>query len=70
MSDALTVAPGKAHSMGPFERYLTLWVALCIVGGTGLGQLLPGLFHALGTATVAHINLPVALLVWLSDHRD
>jgi ACR3 family arsenite transporter len=51
--------------MGRFERYLTLWVALCIVGGIGLGQTLPALFHALGTATVAHINLPVAVLVWL-----
>ncbi len=54
-----------APAMGRFERYLTLWVALCIVGGIGLGQTLPALFHALGTATVAHINLPVAVLVWL-----
>jgi ACR3 family arsenite transporter len=52
-------------AMGRFERYLTLWVALCIVVGIGLGQTLPGLFHTLGTATVAHINLPVAVLVWL-----
>jgi arsenite transporter len=51
--------------MGLFERYLTLWVALCIVVGIGLGQTLPGLFHALGAATVAHVNLPVAVLVWL-----
>ena len=66
MSDvALPVAPGKAPSMGTFERYLTLWVALCIVVGIGLGQMVPGLFHALGTATIAQINLPVAILVWL-----
>ncbi len=51
--------------MGSFERYLTLWVALCIVVGIGLGQMVPGLFRALGTATVAQINLPVAVLVWL-----
>jgi len=51
--------------MGMFERYLTLWVALCIVVGIALGQAVPGVFHALGTATVAHINLPVAVLVWL-----
>jgi ACR3 family arsenite transporter len=51
--------------MGIFERYLTLWVALCIVVGIGLGQALPRVFHALGTATVAQINLPVAVLVWL-----
>jgi ACR3 family arsenite transporter len=51
--------------MGTFERYLTLWVALCILVGIGLGQAVPGVFHALGTATVAQINLPVAVLVWL-----
>ena len=56
---------GKAPSMGVFERYLTLWVALCIVVGIALGQAMPGVFHALGTATVAQINLPVAVLVWL-----
>ncbi|WP_428374812.1 ACR3 family arsenite efflux transporter [Lichenicoccus sp.] len=65
MSEAALVASRRAPSLGAFERYLTLWVALCIVAGVGLGQWLPGLFHALGTATVAQINLPVALLVWL-----
>ncbi len=65
MSETLAVAPGKAPSMGTFERYLTLWVALCIVVGIGLGQALPAVFHALGAATVAHVNLPVAVLVWL-----
>jgi arsenite transporter len=55
----------KAPSMGMFERYLTLWVALCIAAGIGLGQAVPGLFHAVGAATVAHVNLPVAALVWL-----
>jgi ACR3 family arsenite transporter len=65
MSEAAIVAPGKAPSMGTFERYLTLWVALCIVVGIGLGQAVPGVFHALGAATVAQVNRPVALLVWL-----
>jgi ACR3 family arsenite transporter len=55
----------KAPSMGRFERYLTLWVALCIVAGVALGQALPGLFRAFGAATVAQVNLPVAVLVWL-----
>ena len=64
MSDA-TAAAGKAPAMGVFERYLTLWVALCIVAGILLGQAMPGLFHAIGAATVAEVNLPVALLVWL-----
>lgn len=64
MSDAV-VAPAKAPAMGLFERYLTLWVALCIVAGIGLGQLIPSLFHVLGSATLAQVNLPVAILVWL-----
>ena len=55
----------KAPAMGIFERFLTLWVMLCIIVGIGLGQALPGVFHALGTATVAEVNLPVAVLVWL-----
>jgi len=65
MSEAVAIVPSKASAMGTFERYLTLWVALCIVVGIGLGQAIPGVFHALGTATVAQINLPVAVLVWL-----
>ena len=51
--------------MSLFERYLTLWVALCIVAGVALGHLLPGLFHAIGSAELAHVNLPVAVLIWL-----
>jgi arsenite transporter len=51
--------------LGPFERWLTLWVALCIVAGIVLGQISPALFHAVGNATVAQVNLPVAALVWL-----
>src|SRR5689334_4534016 len=52
-------------ALGVFERFLTLWVALCIIGGIALGQLLPALFHLIGNATVAQVNLPVAILVWL-----
>jgi ACR3 family arsenite transporter len=51
--------------LGTVERYLSLWVALCILAGIVLGQLLPAPFHALGRATVAEVNLPVAVLVWL-----
>jgi arsenite transporter len=65
VSDAVAPAPAKAPSMGVFERFLTLWIALCIFVGIGLGQTVPSVFHALGTATVARINLPVAVLVWL-----
>jgi ACR3 family arsenite transporter len=55
----------RRPAMGLFERFLTLWVALCIVAGIALGQLMPGVFHAIGNATVAQVNLPVAVLVWL-----
>jgi ACR3 family arsenite transporter len=51
--------------MGLFERYLTLWVGLCIVAGIFLGQAIPGVFHAIGSMTVAQVNLPVAVLIWL-----
>jgi arsenite transporter len=51
--------------IGFFERYLTVWVALCIVGGIALGQLLPGAFQAIGRMEVAHVNLPVAALIWI-----
>lgn len=50
--------------MGIFERYLSLWVALCIVAGVTLGNLMPGLFAAFATLEVAHVNLPVAVLIW------
>ena len=52
-------------SLGLFERFLTLWVALCIIAGIALGQIVPGVFHVIGNATVAQVNLPVAILVWL-----
>ncbi|EHP92397.1 Bile acid:sodium symporter [Methylorubrum extorquens DSM 13060] len=51
--------------MSLFERYLTLWVALCIVAGIALGYVMPGFFHAVGEAEVAKVNLPVAVLIWL-----
>lgn len=51
--------------MGVFERYLTVWVILCIVAGIGLGYVFPAIFQTVGRVELAHINLPVALLVWL-----
>lgn len=51
--------------MSLFERYLTLWVLLCIVVGVALGAAAPDVFAALGGMEVASINLPVAVLVWL-----
>ncbi|MBM6581660.1 ACR3 family arsenite efflux transporter [Microvirga sp. BT689] len=51
--------------MSVFERYLTLWVALCIAAGIALGHVMPGVFHAIGAMEVAKVNLPVAVLIWL-----
>ena len=51
--------------MGIFERYLSLWVALCIVAGVLLGKALPGLAQFVGGLQVAHVNLPVGLLIWV-----
>lgn len=51
--------------MSVFERYLSLWVFLCIVLGIGLGQLFPGAFQAIGAMGVAQVNLPVGLLIWV-----
>lgn len=51
--------------MNVFERYLTVWVFLCIVVGIALGKLLPELSHAVGAMEIAHVNLPVGLLIWV-----
>ena len=51
--------------MSVFERYLTVWVLLCIVAGIALGQLFPGLFQAIGAMEMAQVNLPVGLLIWV-----
>ncbi|GBD47230.1 ACR3 family arsenite efflux transporter [Methylopila sp. Yamaguchi] len=51
--------------MSLFERWLTLWVALCIVVGIALGYAAPELFQAIGSLEIARVNLPVAALVWL-----
>mgnify|MGYP002040365371 FL=1 len=51
--------------MSVFERYLTVWVLLCIVVGIALGQLLPSVFQAVGRMEIAKVNLPVGLLIWV-----
>jgi arsenite transporter len=60
-----SAAATKPARLGLFERWLTLWVALCIIAGILFGQAAPSLFHAIGDATIAQVNLPVALLIWL-----
>ena len=57
------VAAGAPLSV--FERYLTVWVFLCIVAGVLLGQALPGVFQAIGRMEYAQVNLPVGLLIWV-----
>ncbi|GAA5183467.1 ACR3 family arsenite efflux transporter [Niveibacterium umoris] len=51
--------------MSLFERFLTVWVFLCIVVGIGLGQVFPDLFRAIGAMEVAQVNLPVGVLIWV-----
>lgn len=51
--------------MNLFERYLSLWVFLCIIAGVALGQFMPGLFQFIGHLEVARVNLPVGLLIWI-----
>ena len=51
--------------MSVFERYLTVWVLLCIVVGIALGQWLPGPVQAIGGMEIARVNLPVGLLIWV-----
>ncbi len=58
-------AAPPTQGMSMFERYLTVWVFLCIVVGIGLGQLWPGAFQAIGRMEVAQVNLPVGVLIWV-----
>ncbi|NGY05155.1 ACR3 family arsenite efflux transporter [Solimonas terrae] len=63
-TDAIGKAPPSV-GIGMFERYLSVWVVLCMVAGVVLGQLMPAAFAALGGVELARVNLPVAVLVWL-----
>jgi len=59
------VAGGAAPAIGFFERYLTVWVALCIVAGILLGRLLPEVFQGIASLEVAKVNIPVGILIWV-----
>jgi ACR3 family arsenite transporter len=60
ITDDASISP-----MSVFERYLTVWVGLCIVAGIALGQLMPGVATAVGAMEIAKVNLPVGLLIWV-----
>ncbi|AEI77431.1 arsenite efflux pump ArsB [Cupriavidus necator N-1] len=63
---ATTHAPiSTKPAIGFFERYLTMWVALCIIVGIALGQAMPGAFQAIGSMEYAQVNLPVGILIWI-----
>ena len=64
--DAIGKIPARGvATMSIFERYLTVWVFLCIVIGIALGQFLPGAFQVIGGLSVAQVNLPVGILIWV-----
>ena len=66
MTTYASSAPVRAGaSMSLFERYLTAWVAACIVIGVALGQLFPAGARAIGRIEIAHVNLPVGALIWV-----
>ena len=64
-SNDMTTQVATPAPMTVFERYLTLWVFLCIVLGIALGQFFPGVFQTIGALEVAQVNLPVGLLIWV-----
>lgn len=61
----VTAKKSQGTELGTFERYLTAWVALCIVAGIGLGHFFPAPFQVIGKADIAQVNMPVAVLIWL-----
>jgi arsenite transporter len=61
----ITASAAVGAPMSIFERYLTVWVFLCIVAGIALGQALPDLFQAIGRMELAQVNLPVGVLIWV-----
>jgi ACR3 family arsenite transporter len=61
----ITARQSQGEKISFFERYLTVWVFLCIVAGIALGHWFPAPFQYLGRLEIAQVNLPVALLIWL-----
>ncbi len=61
----VTAKQAAGAKMSVFERFLSLWVFLCIIAGVLAGQMVPGVFRAVGKMEIAHVNLPVGLLIWV-----
>jgi ACR3 family arsenite transporter len=61
----VTAKAAAGAKMSVFERFLTLWVFLCIIAGILAGQMAPGLFQAVGRMEIAQVNLPVGILIWV-----
>lgn len=55
----------EKQGLAVFEKYLSVWVALCIVAGIGIGWLFPAVPAVLKRAEVAHVSIPIAILIWL-----
>jgi ACR3 family arsenite transporter len=64
-SQPTAIAGGQKPAIGFFERYLTVWVALCIIAGIALGRIFPGAFQAIARLEVAQVNIPVGILIWV-----
>jgi arsenite transporter len=64
-SNQALLKPSDVAPLSVFERYLTVWVAVCIVVGIGLGQMFPEPVQAIGRMEVAQVNLPVGVLIWV-----
>jgi ACR3 family arsenite transporter len=61
MSDTDVAGQGQTSKMSIFERYLSVWVACCIIVGVALGHFFPGVFQQIGAMEVARVHLPVAV---------
>lgn len=66
MSDIMNHHVRKATSgLGIFEKFLTVWVLICMIVGIGLGKAIPTLIHTIGHFSLAQVNIPIAFLIWL-----
>ena len=63
--DTAASTRSSVENIGFFERYLSIWVALCIVSGIALGHYFPEPFKSLGRMEIARVNVPVGLLIWV-----